>query len=48
MEIAAGLSLEHVGPQAIADRLSELPEVLRQFFRSPQDGPSIPASAEVG
>ena len=47
IEIAAGLSLEHVGPQAIADRLSDLPEVRRQFFRCPQDGPSTPTSTEV-
>lgn len=37
IDIASGLILSHVGPEAIADELTGLPRVRRQFFRSPDD-----------
>ncbi|MHC2317560.1 hypothetical protein ACVIHC_004606 [Bradyrhizobium diazoefficiens] len=40
IDIAAGLVLQHVGPEAIASDLARFPHVRRQFFRSPDDGPA--------
>lgn len=47
LEIAATLVLKHVGPEAIADDLARLPEIRRQFFRSPDDGPPMATNGEV-
>jgi hypothetical protein len=47
INIAAGLVLEHVGPEAIASDLTRFPQVRRQFFRSPDDGPTHASVSEV-
>lgn len=47
LDIAAGLVLSHVGPEAIADDLAGLPRVRRQFFRSPDDGPAPASVREI-
>jgi hypothetical protein len=47
IEIASGLKLAHVGPEAIADELAGLPRVRRQFFRSPEDGPAPASVREI-
>jgi hypothetical protein len=47
INIAAGLVLEHVGPEAIASDLAIFPHVRRQFFRSPDDGPAHASVSEI-
>lgn len=47
IDIAAGLVLEHVGPEAIASDLGGFPQVRRQFFRSPDDGPTHASVSEI-
>ena len=47
IDIAANLSLAHVGPEAIASELERLPYVRRQFFRSPGDGPTHASIKEI-
>lgn len=47
IDIAAGLVLEHVGPEAIASDLARFPQVRRQFFRSPDDGPAHASVSEI-
>lgn len=47
IEIAAHLHLMHVGPEAIARKLHQHPSIRRQFFRSPEDGPTPASNAEV-
>lgn len=47
IDIAAGLVLEHFGPEAIASDLARFPHVRRQFFRSPDDGPVHASVREI-
>ena len=47
VDIAAGLVLKHVGPEAIASDLARFPHVRRQFFRSPDDGPALASVSEI-
>lgn len=47
VDIAAGLELKHVGPEAIASDLASFPHVRRQFFRSPDDALALASVSEI-